>query len=275
MVGTSPVGGWGCSVFERVKNVTVADLPNVETHLLGTDHFALETHREDIASRIGGFLVQLEERGGDRMAHKFGSLVFTPVIKTLQERHGSGRQYARLEKAEASADRLGRRESEFIAERDSFYLASVGETGWPYVQHRGGPRGFLRVVDERTLAFADFAGNKQFISTGNLIADNRVALILVDYPGQARLKILGRAEIFEGQEAGEWIERVRDPDSKALTERVFVIRVEAFDWNCPQHITPRFTEDQIQETLAPIETRMQELERENERLRKELARPGR
>ena len=175
------------------------------------------------------------------MAHNFGSLVFTPVIKALQERHGSRRQYARLEKSGASPDRLGRRESEFIAERDSFYLASVGETGWPYVQHRGGPRGFLKGIDERTIAFADFSGNKQFISAGNLKTDNRVALILVDYPGQARLKILGRAEILEGGDAREWIERVRDPGYKAVIERVFVIRVEAFDWNCPQHITPRFT----------------------------------
>jgi predicted pyridoxine 5'-phosphate oxidase superfamily flavin-nucleotide-binding protein len=135
------------------------------------------------------------------MAHNFGSLVFTPVVKALQARHGSRRQYARLEKAGALPDRLGRRESEFIAERDSFYLASVGETGWPYVQHRGGPRGFLKVIDEQTLAFADFSGNQQFISAGNLMTDNRVALMLVNYPGQARLKILGRAEILEGGDA--------------------------------------------------------------------------
>jgi len=208
------------------------------------------------------------------MAHNFGSLVFTPVIKALQERHGSRRQYARLEKSGTSPDRLGREESEFIAERDSFYLASVGETGWPYIQHRGGPRGFLKVIDERTIAFADFSGNKQFITAGNLMTDNRVALILVDYPGQARLKILGRAVILDGEQARVWIKQVRDPGYKAVIERIFVIRVEAFDWNCPQHITPRFTEDQIQETLAPIETRMRELEQDNERLREELARLG-
>ena len=208
------------------------------------------------------------------MAHNFGSLVFTPVIKALQERHGSRRQYARLEKPGVSPHRLGRQESEFIAERDSFYLASVGETGWPYIQHRGGPRGFLKVIDERTIAFADFSGNKQFISAGNLMTDNRVALILVDYPRQARLKVLGRAEILEGEEAREWIERVHDPGYKAVIERVFVIRVEVFDWNCPQHITPRFTADDIQEVLAPIERRMRELEQDNERLREELARLG-
>jgi uncharacterized protein len=208
------------------------------------------------------------------MAHTFGSLVFTPVIKALQERHGSRRQYARLEKSGASRDRLDQEESAFIAERDSFYLASVGESGWPYAQHRGGPKGFLKVIDEQTIAFADFSGNRQFISAGNLMADNRVALVLVDYPGQTRLKILGRAEILEGERAREWIERVRDPGYQAVIERVFLIRVEAFDWNCPQHITPRFTEDQIQEALAPIEARMRELQQDNERLRAELARLG-
>jgi uncharacterized protein len=123
------------------------------------------------------------------------------------------------------------------------------------------------VIDDHTIAFADFRGNKQFISTGNLGANNRIALILVDYPRQARLKILGRAEIFEGEGAREWIERLREPDYKAVVERVYVIRVEAFDWNCPQHITPRFTAEQIQEALAPFERRVEELERENLKLR--------
>ncbi len=184
------------------------------------------------------------------MANTFGSLVFTPVIKALQERYGSRRQYARLEESGVSRDRLGPQESEFIVERDSFYMASIGETGWPYVQHRGGPKGFLKVIDGSTIAFADFRGNKQYISTGNLMKDNRVALIMVDYPGQARLKILGHAEIFEGARAGEWIERVREPSYKAIVERVFVVRIDAFDWNCPQHITPRFTAEEIQEALA-------------------------
>lgn len=204
------------------------------------------------------------------MAHNFGSLVFTPVIKALQDKHGSRRQYARMAGSDHSPDRIGQKESEFIAERDSFYMASIGETGWPYVQHRGGPKGFLKVIDERTIAFADFSGNKQFVSTGNLMTDNRVALIMVDYPHQARLKILGRAEVFEEETAKEWIERLRDPGYRAVIERAFVIRVEAFDWNCPQHITPRFTEDEIREVLAPVEKRMQELELENEKLRKQL-----
>jgi predicted pyridoxine 5'-phosphate oxidase superfamily flavin-nucleotide-binding protein len=202
------------------------------------------------------------------MAHNFGSLVFTPVVKALQEKYGSRRQYARMESGDSSPDRLGADESAFIAGRDSFYMATVGETGWPYVQHRGGPKGFLKVIDDRTIAFADFRGNKQFISTGNLGADNRVALIMVDYPGQARLKILGRAQVFEGEQAREWVERLREPGYKAVIERVYVIKVEAFDWNCPQHITPRFTQEQIQEAIAPFERRLEELERENKELRK-------
>jgi len=207
------------------------------------------------------------------MAHNFGSLVFTPLVKALQEKYGSRRQYARMEAGGSSPDRLGPHETAFIAERDSFYMATVGETGWPYVQHRGGAKGFLKVIDDHTIAFADFRGNKQYVSTGNLAADNRVALIMVDYPGQTRLKILGRTEIFDGEAAREWIERLREPGSKDVIERVYVIRVEAFDWNCPQHITPRFTEEQIREALAPFERRQEELERENEKLR-EAARSG-
>jgi predicted pyridoxine 5'-phosphate oxidase superfamily flavin-nucleotide-binding protein len=214
--------------------------------------------------------VALALKKGGIMSHSFGSLIFTPVVKALQERYGSRRQYARMEQS-GSRDRLSPDESAFLAERDSFYMATVGATGWPYVQHRGGAKGFLKVIDDRTIAFADFRGNKQFVSTGNVATDNRVALILVDYPRQARLKILGRAEIFEGDQARDWIEKVRDPGYKASIARVFVIRIEAFDWNCPQHITPRFTEDQIQEALAPFEQRMQDLELENKRLREELA----
>jgi predicted pyridoxine 5'-phosphate oxidase superfamily flavin-nucleotide-binding protein len=202
------------------------------------------------------------------MTHNFGSLVFTPVVKALQEKYGSRRQYARTEgDGDASPDRLGPEETAFIAERDSFYMATVGATGWPYVQHRGGPKGFLKVIDDHTIAFADFRGNKQFISTGNIGTDDRVALIMVDYPRQARLKILGRAEVFEGERARKWIERLREPGYNAEIERAYVITVEALDWNCPQHITPRFTEVQIQEALAPLERHLQDLEQENKALR--------
>lgn len=205
------------------------------------------------------------------MAHNFGALLFTPTIKALQERHGSRRQYARMEESGPARDHLGAMEKEFLAERDSFYIASIGSTGWPYIQHRGGPAGFLKVIDDTTVAFANFTGNKQYISSGNLATDKRVALIFVDYPRQARLKLLGRAEILEGEQAKELIERVRHPEYKAAIESVYVIHIEAFDWNCPQHIVPRFTTNQVQEAIAPLEPRMQELEQENERLREQLA----
>jgi predicted pyridoxine 5'-phosphate oxidase superfamily flavin-nucleotide-binding protein len=204
------------------------------------------------------------------MIKSFGSLVFTPVVKTLQERYGSRRQYARIEQLGDMPGGLGPEERDFLGERDTFYMASLGETGWPYVQHRGGPKGFLKVIDERTIAFADFRGNKQYISTDNLMTDNRVALILVDYPRQLRLKILGRAEIFEGEKAKEWLVKVRDTGYKATTERVYVIRIEAFDWNCQQHIIPRFTEEEIREVLEPVERQMQKLEEDNKRLRERL-----
>jgi uncharacterized protein len=201
----------------------------------------------------------------------FGSLVFTPLVKKLQERYGSRRQYERMENSGASQERFTPFETEFLGGRDSFYMATTGATGWPYVQHRGGPKGFLKVIDDHTLAFADFRGNKQYISTGNLLTDDRVALIMVDYPRQARLKILGRVETFEGAKAVDWLDRVRIPGEKTAIERVFVIHVEAYDWNCPQHITPRYTADEIREGMKAIEKRVQALELENESLRKELA----
>ncbi|HYP13873.1 MAG TPA: pyridoxamine 5'-phosphate oxidase family protein [Bryobacteraceae bacterium] len=201
------------------------------------------------------------------MADHYGSIIFTPAIKALQEKYGSRRQYERKERNSSSPDRLGPEESLFIAERDSFYMATVGATGWPYVQYRGGPKGFLKVVDDQTIGFADFRGNKQFISTGNLATDNRVALIMVDYAFQARLKLLGRAEIFSGEAAREWIERLREPGYQAVIERAYIIRVEAFSWNCPQHIQQRFTADQIRDVLEPYELRLRELEEENKELR--------
>jgi len=206
------------------------------------------------------------------MTKSFGSLVFTQAVKALQERYGSRRQYARIERMGDAPGGLGPDEKQYISERDTLYMASLSETGWPYVQHRGGQKGFLKVIDDDTLAFADFRGNKQYISTGNLMADNRVALILVDYPRQLRLKILGRVEIFEGDKAKDWLSRVRDPHYKAVTERVYVIRIEAFDWNCQQHIIPRFTAEEIRSVLQPIEKQMRELQQENEDLRQKLVR---
>ena len=206
------------------------------------------------------------------MAKNFGSLVFTPAIKALQERLGSRRQYERLADSGRETNRFGPDELAFIVARDSFYMSSVTANGWPYIQHRGGPAGFLKVIDDRTLAFADFAGNRQYVTTGNLTTDDRVALMLMDYPNQARLKILGHAETLEGAAASHLIDQVRDPGYKAKVERVVVVHLEAFDWNCPQHITPRYTASELREALEPVERRMQQLEEDNARLRGELAR---
>jgi hypothetical protein len=203
------------------------------------------------------------------MSRSFAEIAFTPGVKQQQEKHGSRQAYERAAKAGEAGDRLGPDEREFIATRDGFYMASVSETGWPYVQYRGGAQGFLRVVDDRTLGFADLRGNKQYISTGNLEHDNRVALFLMDYPTQSRLKILGRAEIHEDDAmARELIEKLRVPEEKTPAERAIVIHVEGFDWNCQQHITPRYTQQELTEFLGPMRRRIEALERENERLLK-------
>ena len=204
------------------------------------------------------------------MAYGFLDIAATASVKEAQRENGSADYWAGFH-GERSFDRFTENEAAFIAARDSFFMATVSESGWPYVQHRGGPKGFLKVIDDHTLAFADLRGNKQYISTGNLLTDNRVAIIMVDYPRQARLKILGRVEILEGDAAKSWLDRVRVPGEKTVIERVFVIHVEAYDWNCPQHITPRYTAEEIREGMQSIEKRVEALEQENETLRKELA----
>jgi len=202
------------------------------------------------------------------MGRRFAELAFTPLVKEQQQQHGSRHLYERVEQSLDFGDRLGASEQAFIGERDGFYMASVTETGWPYVQYRGGPVGFLRVLDERTIGFADLRGNKQYISTGNLLHDDRVALFLMDYPNQSRLKILGRAEVHEGDsEAQKLIETLRIPEEKSPVERALVIHVEAFDWNCPQHITPRYSERELAKILEPMRRRLAELESENKQLR--------
>lgn len=175
----------------------------------------------------------------------FADIAFTPTVKALQEDAGSRASYARMEGAGGN---LGPREWAFLAERDSFYMASVSETGWPYVQHRGGPAGFLRVLDTDTIGFADFQGNKQYVSTGNLMNDDRVSLILVDYPNQQRLKLLGHVRIIGTDGTPEdcaALEMLELPDYRARVERGFLIDISALDWNCPQHITQRYTLEEI------------------------------
>ena len=204
---------------------------------------------------------------------RFHEIAFTRLVKAEQQKHGSRRQYERLEQATAAAGDLGPDEIAFIGLRDSFYMASVSETGWPYLQHRGGKPGFVHVLSPCKLGMADLRGNKQYISLGNLEHDARIALFFMDYPHQTRLKILGRAEIHEQDAASAaLIDRLRPADPKDVVERVLLIHVEAFDWNCPQHITPRYTAAELQDLLVPAQARLAQLEAENADLRNRLGR---
>lgn len=204
------------------------------------------------------------------MAHEFAVTMFTPAVQRLQQKYGSRSQYAKVEKFGGPNDRLGDDEKDFLESRDSFYLATVSETGWPYVQFRGGPAGFLKVLDDRTMGYADFRGNMQYISMGNLGRDGRVALIAMDYPSQTRLKILGKARIIEAVEEPELIQKLRVEGYPAKIERAIVIEVAAFDWNCPQHITQRFTQKEIEKAMKPMRERLVKLEEENKKLRTSL-----
>ena len=195
------------------------------------------------------------------MPQRFYELAFTPSVKTEQKKHGSARQYDRMQHNEAFHNTLGSDEQYFLSLRDSFYMASVSETGWPYIQHRGGPPGFVHVLSPSLIGFADLRGNKQYISLGNLDRDNRVALFFMDYPNQTRLKILGRAEIHENDaESARLLKELSTADPKAVAERAILIHVEGFDWNCPQHITPRYTEAEIERAIAPLHKRIADLE---------------
>ncbi|CAH0130781.1 pyridoxamine 5'-phosphate oxidase family protein [Roseomonas sp. CECT 9278] len=191
------------------------------------------------------------------MAHAYMDLVFTPQVRAEQERHGSRAGYARSDRGEQHHDRLGPEEAAFIGARDSFYMATVGETGWPYIQHRGGPAGFVRVLDETTLGFADFRGNRQYVSLGNLAGDDRAAFFFMDYAHRARLKLLGRVRTTEDPAL---LERLAVPGYPGKVERGFLIEVAGFDWNCPQHITPRFTATQVEAAAAPLRAHAELLE---------------
>lgn len=203
------------------------------------------------------------------MSHKFFDLTFTPGVKEKQEHYGTRRNYARFESGEPDFYGLTAHENEYIAGRDSFYLATVGENGQPYVQFRGGPPGFLKVLDSKTLAYADFRGNLQYISVGNLSVNDRAALILMDYPSRQRLKILARIEFKDAGDAPDLIDQLKMPSYKAKIERAAILHVEAFDWNCPQHITPRFTLEEIRILNQPLHDRIEKLEAENNWLRKQ------
>jgi uncharacterized protein len=202
------------------------------------------------------------------MGRRFAELAFTPLVKEQQKQHGSRHLYERMERSNDPGDSLGSYERAFIEASDGFYMASVTETGWPYIQYRGGLKGFLHILDDRTLGFADLRGNKQYISVGNLQHEDRVALFFMDYPHQTRLKLLGRAKVHEGNaEARKLIDQLRMPNEKSPAERAILIHVEGFDWNCPQHITPRYTEEELVKALEPMRMRIEKLEEENKRLR--------
>jgi len=179
------------------------------------------------------------------MAHQFAEIMFTDGVTKAQEEYGSRDRLERFATMAGPNDKLTSRETEFIAERDTFYMATVNEDGWPYVQHRGGPAGFLRVLGPTRLAYADFRGNTQLVSVGNASTNDRVSLILMDYPNRRRLKILGRMRVLNSAEVPESdLAAVAVPDYRAQIERVVFIDVAAYDWNCPQHITQRFTESE-------------------------------
>jgi uncharacterized protein len=207
------------------------------------------------------------------MSYSFLDVAITPSVRAAQARMGADRIWQGF-KGRREFDRFTENEAAFIADRDSFYMATVSETGWPYVQHRGGPRGFLKLVDDRTLAFADYRGNRQYISTGNLAADRRACLFLMDYPRRARLKIYANVDTLGLDDDPDLAALVSVPETKAKLERVFRLRLKAFDWNCQQHITPRFTEHEIAKAVRPLTDRLAQLDSENAELRARLAANG-
>jgi len=191
------------------------------------------------------------------MATKFLELTFTDSVRKAQAHYfGSAQQMVNAPVRDALTDD----ETQFIQTRDSFYLATVSETGWPYMQHRGGQPGFLRVVSPTKLAFADYKGNRQMLSTGNVTANDRVCLFLMDYPQRTRLKILGHARVEDSRQHPELVAQLAEPGVQRIVERLFFIDVVSFDWNCPKYITPRYTAAEVEEAVAPLRRRIAELE---------------
>ncbi len=200
------------------------------------------------------------------MGRRFLDIMGTPSIRAARAAQGSAGADARREGGPHTHDRLGPAEAAFIAARDSAYVASASEEGWPYIQHRGGPTGFLLPLDDRRIAFADLRGNRQYLTLGNITADGRVALFLMDYPNRRRLKLLGRMAV--GAEGDGALAPLRAANPRA--ERILVVSVEAYDWNCPQHITPRFSEAEVSAAVAPLRRQLAALEAENRALRHSL-----
>nr|WP_166945069.1 pyridoxamine 5'-phosphate oxidase family protein [Sphingopyxis panaciterrae] len=206
------------------------------------------------------------------MARNYIHTIFTDAVRAMQERQGSRTAYARMEAgADGTPDPVGTREAAFIAARDSFYMASVTADGWPYMQHRGGPAGFLRPLGGNRIGFADYRGNRQYISAANLGGDDRVALFLMDYPNKERLKLLGHAQIVELADDPALVTSLMPAGYRATPERAFLIDVAGWEWNCSQHITPRFTEDQISAAVRPMAAELNQLRAEVAALRSAAA----
>jgi len=203
------------------------------------------------------------------MAKNFAALAFTDAIKKLQKKHGSRDSYERMEKFKV-VDGLTQSEMLFIVNRDSFYLASIGENKFPYLQHRGGPKGFLKVLDSKRLGFIDFTGNKQYVSVGNVATNNNVSLIMIDYPTRTRLKIYAKAEVVELKDDQKLFDTLNLEDYKFKPERMIVFNIEAYDWNCPQHIVQRFTALEIQEAFIPQQEYITALEEEIKELKEQI-----
>ncbi|MGL5080216.1 MAG: pyridoxamine 5'-phosphate oxidase family protein [Microcoleaceae cyanobacterium] len=192
------------------------------------------------------------------MLRKFTEIAFTPGVKALQEKFGSRETYQRLAENGPENDTVAPKVADFIRARTSFYLGTVNENGWPYIQFRGGPVGFLKILDEKTLGFADFAGNSQYVTIGNLSNDDRVFLFLMDYANRRRLKIWGRAKVVYND--SECMSQLLDPNYSATPERALIITIEAWDWNCHQHIPIQYSEAEVEAMIAPLQDRIQALE---------------
>ena len=203
------------------------------------------------------------------MAKNYAEIAFTPASKELQEKLGSRTNYARMEK-EVYVDGFTESEIEFIAQRDSFYMATISESGYPYIQHRGGPKGFVKVLDNKRLGVIDFKGNRQYISVGNIATNNKVSIIMVDYPARARLKMFAKASIIELKDDAALYASLDLTGYKFRPERMMVFDVEAYDWNCPQHITPRYTLEDIEEAFAAQRNKIDMLEAEIKRLKEQI-----
>ena len=199
------------------------------------------------------------------MTRPVSDIAFTPTVKALQVQHGSRDAYARMEQGRGWQQTVTPDLAAFIAERDSFYLGTANAEGQPYIQHRGGPKGFLKVIDDRTLAFADFRGNKQYITAGALAENDKAFIFLMDYASRSRIKIWGRAHVVE--EDAALMAQLVDPQYTGHPERAIVLTVEAWDANCPQHITPRYTEEELGTIVESLRARIMALEAENRALR--------